>query len=154
MLFRNTILAGVVSLASLASAGIVSFTVPKTVVPGAKFTATLVENNATKSKDISVAFGIASGDFVEPWGLGTDLLGKSILTNTDVTPSPESVDVELTVPSYYEDGEATVVAIVSALSGARLYPISTLYNATVIVGKEPSTETVKSGDGLVIQHQY
>ncbi|KAL1615628.1 hypothetical protein SLS54_008895 [Diplodia seriata] len=154
MLFQNTILGGVVSLASVASAGIVSFTIPKTVVPGAKFTATLVENNATKSDDISVAFGIASGPYVSTWGLGTDLLGKSILTNTDITPSPESVDVELTVPSYYEEGEATVVAIINALSGARLAPISTLYNATVTVGKEASTETVRSGEGLVVQHQY
>lgn len=81
MLFQNTLL-GVVSLASLASAGIVSFSIPKTVVPGAKFTATLTDNNATKSHDISIAFGIANGPYVETWGVGTDLLGKSLLNNT------------------------------------------------------------------------
>ncbi|KAB2571146.1 hypothetical protein DBV05_g10174 [Lasiodiplodia theobromae] len=154
MLFQNTILAGVVSLASVASAGIVSFTIPSTIVPGAKFTANLADNNATKSKDISIAFGIASPDYTDAWALGTDLLGKSILTNTDVTPTPESVDVELTAPSYLQEGEATVVAIVHALSGARLFPISTLYNATITVGKAASAETVTSGPGLIIQHQY
>ncbi|EOD51425.1 putative secreted protein nis1 [Neofusicoccum parvum] len=154
MLFQNTILAGVVSLASLASAGIVSFTIPKTIVPGAKFTATLTENNATKSNDISIAFGIASGPYVEPFGLGTDLLGKSILTNTDITPSPETVDVELTLPEYYGKGEAVVVASINSVLGARLTPIVFLYNATVTVGDEASTETVKSGEVLTIQHQY
>ena len=82
MLFQNTLLAGVATLASVASAGIISFDIPSTIVPGAKFTAVLTDNNATKTRDVSIAFGIAQGEFVTVGGLGTDLLGKALLTQT------------------------------------------------------------------------
>lgn len=72
----------------------------------------------------------------------------------DITPSPETVDVELTLPEYYGKGEAVVVASINSVLGARLTPIVFLYNATVTVGDEASTETVKSGEVLTIQHQY
>ncbi|KAH7014017.1 hypothetical protein B0J12DRAFT_733631 [Macrophomina phaseolina] len=155
MFSKAAILAGVVSLASMASAGVVSFEIPKTIVPGATFTAHLTDNNATKAKDISIAFGISPGSgYPTSWGLGRDLLGKALLTNTDITPTPENIPVDLTVPDYMEKGDATVVAVVHSLLGAGLNPISTLINATVAVGDEVSTETVESGERLTIQHQF
>ena len=66
----------------------------------------------------------------------------------DSAPTPPTVDVELELPSYIEEGEATVVAVVNGVVGARLSPFSTLYNATVTVGKEEAKDTVTSGEGV------
>ncbi|EOA86520.1 hypothetical protein ACJQWK_08799 [Exserohilum turcicum] len=149
MRFLSTLVTTLAS-ASVASAAIAGFTVPKVIVAGEPFTLTLVSQNISNQAnlDVAVAWGFSNGTgflgtlgrHYNSTGLGWPLSNRG----------GNNIDLNVTAPEQLDGFEYTPGANLTLTIGVySIYGVSGGYNLvtwnnTVTVGDEVSSETVTS----------
>lgn len=80
MKFSTSILAGLLSISSMAAGHIVAFALPKQLESGQNFAARLIDDgNMSREHDIFVTFGAVPAEYARKDMLGAAFLGQKIL---------------------------------------------------------------------------
>ncbi|KAK8159499.1 hypothetical protein IWX90DRAFT_488952 [Phyllosticta citrichinensis] len=132
MKFATTLVTGLVSLASLASARITGITLPTKIGVNEVFNVTIKSENYIQSiADIAFAFGVIQPQYADAGSLGMYLVGESFLGPTFSNQISDFIVPVGPIPDNVPKGETLFNAALFSLLGSRFAPTTFIWNATV-----------------------
>ncbi|KAK7539438.1 uncharacterized protein J3D65DRAFT_601514 [Phyllosticta citribraziliensis] len=146
MKFATTLVTGLVSLASLASARITGITLPTKIGVNEVFNVTIKSENYIQSiADIAFAFGVIQPQYADAGSLGMYLVGESFLGPTFSNQISDFIVPVGPIPDYVPKGETLFNAALFSLLGSRFAPTTFVWNATVTLqDKTDYSQTITS----------
>ncbi|KAL1621733.1 hypothetical protein SLS56_009037 [Neofusicoccum ribis] len=149
MQFSKSIIAGLLSISSMAAARVTGITLPKQVATGSNFTAFVnTENYIQSIADVSIAFGAAPAEYAYEKTLGTVLLAEKTL-GPELSNVIQNISIPLTIPADFQKGETLITASLFSLTGARYSGTIQYFNVSVTVADVTDASEFVSSDSFV-----